>query len=183
MGFGGGFLGGKKFAGNPDSYIPPTHEEFDFPTMADAEIAAIDVPGVLAEDSFLFLWTVMNRLPIAFSILDGWGAKYMFTMVWHKPNGPRPVGYPAYNSEFCLVGKRGRPKFATTKGFYTANNWDQTRIFGEPARGAWGRQVRACEKPASFYDLLCGVTPAPRLDMFARRQIEGFTAWGNEVGS
>ena len=140
---------------------PAVHRDFDFPTMTDAEIAAIDVPSVLEQDSFVFLWTVMNRLPISFEILMGWGCKYMFTMTWHKPNGPRPVGYPAYNSEFCIVGKRGVPRFKTTKRFFAANKWDQMRLFGEPAPGAWGRQVRACEKPAAFYDLLVRTTPAP----------------------
>ena len=181
----GGYLDGARGnyyrRGKGAAERPAVHREFDFPTMTDDQIQAMPVPDLLECDSFVFLWTVMNRLPIAFDILKHWRLKYMFLITWVKPNGPRPVGYPAYNSEFCAVGKKGRPKFLTTKGFYTANRWDQARIFGEAAQGAWGRQVRACEKPELFYELLRVVTPGPRLDMFSRREIEGFTVWGNEV--
>ena len=181
----GGYLDGARGnyyrRGRGAAERPAVHRDFDFPTMSDAEIAALPIPDLLEPDAFLFLWCVMNRLPCAFRILDGWRLKYMFQMTWVKPNGPRPVGYPAYNSEFCLVAKQGRPKFETTKGFYTANRWDQPRLFGRAAEGAWGRQVRACEKPEPFYDLLRRVTPMPRLDMFARRELHGFAVWGNEV--
>lgn len=181
----GGYLdgarGGEYRRGEGAARRPAVHREFDFCVMSDREIANLQVADLLLEDAFVFLWTVQNRLPVSFSILAGWGVDYKFTMTWCKPNGPRPVGYPAYNSEFCLVGKRGRAKFVTTKGFFTAYQWDQRRLFGQAAAGAWGRQVRACEKPNSFYELLRAVCPPPRLDMFSRRDIEGFYVWGDEV--
>ena len=160
---------------------PAVHRNHEFPVLTDAEIVGLPVPKLLLPDSFVFLWVVQNRLPIAFDIINFWSLRYKFTMTWCKPNGPRPTGFPAYNSEFCIVATRGRPKFISTKGFFTAAWWDQQRIHGQAAPGAWGRQVRACEKPTAFYQQIASVCPGPRLDMFARRQIDGFEAWGNEV--
>ena len=101
-------------------------------------------------------------------------------MSWVKPNGPKPVGFPTYNMEPILVAKVGRPKFLETNGFRTANLWDapRSKIF---APTGWGRQIVNCTKPEGFYELLRRVTPEPRLDMFARRRIEGFEAWGDQA--
>jgi N6-adenosine-specific RNA methylase IME4 len=36
-------------------------------------------------------------------------------------------------------------------------------------------------KPDVFYERVLEATPGPRVEMFARRNRDGFTAWGNEV--
>lgn len=90
-------------------------------------------------------------------------------MTWIKPNGAKPVGYPKYNAEYIVVGSVGRPAFLDTRVFWTANIWDHRQA------------TVSCSKPEGFYELLRRVSPEPRLDMFARRTIKGFDAWGNEA--
>jgi len=147
--------------------------------MTLPELAALPVPAVLESHAFVFLWTINRFLKEAFELLEVWGLKYMCTMAWHKPHGPKPVGYPIYNMEHILVAKKGSPSFLETTAFTTANFWEAPRNYNA-APGAWGRQIENCTKPEGFYDLLRRVTPAPRLDVFSRRRIEGFDRWGNE---
>ena len=144
------------------------------------EIAALDVPGILDDDAFVFLWTINRFIRDAYDLLNAWGLRYMCMMAWHKPGGPKPVGYPTYNLEHILVAKRGKPKFLDTKDFRTANFWEAPRNY-HAAPGAWGRQIVNCTKPEGFYDLLRRVTPEPRIDLFSRRLIDGFDGWGNEL--
>ena len=41
----------------------------------------------------------------------------------------------------------------------------------------------ANSKPAEFFEMVEGVSPGPRLEMFARAPREGWSVWGNEVKS
>ena len=142
------------------------HGDLGYSMMSLDEIKSMDILSVTEEDAFVFLWTTQRFLRDAFDILDGWGFRYRFTMVWHKPTGAKPFNHPISNAEFILVGVSGSPKFVSEKQFFAVLN-----------AKASGHSV----KPEAFYELLRRVCPGPRLDMFARRHIDGFDAWGDQV--
>lgn len=147
--------------------------------MSLDEIADMEIQSIATDDAFVFLWTINRFLRDAFDVLDAWELRYMFTMVWHKPHGPKPVGYPIYNAEFVVVGRYGSPRFTETTGFWTANQWEGLRSPNSAPTG-WGKFI-ASAKPDGFYDMIRQKTPQPRIDMFARRAIPGFDRWGNEA--
>ena len=147
---------------------PAVHQRVVVPysTMSLEDIANLSVEFILDKDAFLFCWTTRKFLPDSFAIIDGWGCKYRFTMVWHKSKGTFIPQFPILNAEFIIVGVKGNPRFLTTKSFDVANCWPSK----EPHSS----------KPEEFYDLLRRVTPEPRLDIFGRRRIAGFSSWGDE---
>ena len=67
-------------------------------------------------------------------------------------------------AEYVMAGRIGKPEFVTKKGLQLC--------FDAPI-------VQHSYKPDAFYSMLRRSTYGPRLDMFSRRNIPDFTAWGD----
>lgn len=132
--------------------------------MSVDEICALPVARLAAEKSHLHLWTTNAFLFDAQRVMEAWGFTYKSCYVWVKPQ----IGMGNYwrvSHEFLLLGVRGGLTFA-------ANN---LRSWGE------FRRSQHSAKPEQIRDLIHVASPGPRLELFARRAVEGWTCWGNEI--
>lgn len=149
----------------------PNQIEMDYPMMSIKEISDLDIGDIADDDSWCFLWTTQKYLWDSKAILERWGFKHKLTMVWEKTYG-KSAGMPLFgfrwNAEFILVGTKGKktmfPKTKLIPACFQAEN------------------IRHSEKPQRFYDMILPLGER-RIDIFARKEREGWDVWGNEVES
>ena len=101
----------------------------------------------------------------ACELMQRWGFSYVTLITWVK----RQLGMGMYyrnTTEHALFGIRGSLK--------TAARNVPTHIMA-------GRRAHS-EKPDEFYEVVERMSPAPRMDVFARKQRDGWFCWGDQLG-
>ena len=160
--------------GLPTGGYKPSTAEAHYPTMSNAEIAALPVAEWADDNAHLYLWVTNPRLygerrsrevqPI--DIMEAWGFRYVTLLTWHKL-GPIGLGFHFRgNSEHVLFGVRGKMSIPT--------GLRQPTLFA-------ARKGAHSAKPDVFYERVERVSPEPRLELFARRRRYGWDVWGNEA--
>lgn len=134
--------------------------------MSVSEIMALPVISRVPDDAHLYLWTVNRYVEAAYDVARNWGFQPSALLTWCKTEmGVGLGGTFRQTSEFCLFARRGS----------LAAEEIVPRTWWEWPRG------RHSVKPEGFYELVRGVSPGPRLEMFARKAHDGFEPWGDGV--
>jgi len=165
--------------------------EAQYSTMAFAEIAAMPVELLAAEDCLLWLWAVNPQLPQALDVRAAWGFTFKTAGTWLKGSNRGKVSFGtgyilrSANEPF-LIGTRGRPK--TTRSTRSAVISHDERIRG--MEGDWPLGTVTIEaaarehsrKPDEAFRAAEELMPEVcRLELFSREKRRGWTSWGNEV--
>jgi N6-adenosine-specific RNA methylase IME4 len=138
-----------------------------YATLSVGEICGQrDLVLPLAEDdAHLWLWTTNALIEESYDVVRAWGFRPLTLLTWCKPQ-PGVGNYLRNNTEHCILSSRGAPMTPETKAIAS---WY-----------IWPRKAHS-QKPEAFYDLVEQVSPAPRLELFARRQRLGWDTWGDEA--
>lgn len=140
-----------------------------YPTMPIAEIAALDVPSIADDDCNLYLWTTNQFLPEALWITRHWGFTYEMLFTWCKNNGMG--GHPRNATEHLILASRGTLPCLADRHDPMILNWINHPI-GEHS-----------EKPEIVRHIIEKISPEPRIELFSRKKIQGWTSWGNQIES
>lgn len=133
-------------------------------TMTPEQVAALPVSSIAADQAHLHLWTTNAFLFDCKQIIEAWGFEYKSAFVWIKPQ--MGIGnYWRVSHEFMLLGVRGGLTFAD----HGLMSW----LLSE--RGEHSA------KPDKVRWLIEKASPAPRIELFARRISTGWACWGNEI--
>jgi N6-adenosine-specific RNA methylase IME4 len=141
---------------------------FIYPTLKTSELKKLNVASIANEDCLLFMWTSSPHLQQAIELGVAWGFDYKtVAFVWDKMSH-NPGQYTLSNCELCLVFKRG--KIPKPRG---ARNIQQ--LVRAP------RQAHSV-KPQQVMDDITKMFPKQRrIELFARRKVDGWDAWGLDV--
>ena len=142
------------------------HAERHYPTMSIEELCNLDVPGIVEDDSVLFIWTTSPLLEDSFRVIRAWGYNYKTSFVWNKIK--HNFGY--YNSvrhELLLVCTKGSCLPDNAKLFNSVQSIERKEH---------------SEKPEEFREIIETLyTKGKKIELFSRKQTEGWNSWGNQV--
>lgn len=141
--------------------------EKHYPSMSLAELCALDIPSLSADDCVLFLWATSPLLPDALELAKAWGFKYKASFVWDKVR--HNMGH--YNSvrhEFLLICTQGSCTPQVTTLYDSVQSIERTD--------------KHSEKPQEFRQIIETLYPqGKKIELFARAQHDGWNCWGAEA--
>lgn len=148
--------------------------DYKYATMSDSDILDMGelIEPIMEDDSTLWLWATAPRLPFCLDVMNAWGFSYKTVgFNWMKRNKIADTWFMGMgnwsrsNSEFCLLGTRGKPKRVCANVRSTVD----AHILGHSAKPPEVRE--------RIVTLMGNV---PRLELFARSCGEGWDATGLE---
>jgi N6-adenosine-specific RNA methylase IME4 len=145
----------------------PSHRSgCPYPTLTTAQICAMPVADLAAEDSILWLWTTNANMRNAFVVLDAWGFQERSILTWVKPS--IKVGHWLRGqTEHCVMAVRGQP-------IVTLSNQSTVLHAAAP-------EHRHSRKPDEFYQLVESLCPGSKLELFCRQPRPGWASHGDEA--
>lgn len=135
-----------------------------YPLMTTEAIAQLKVPST--DNAHLYLWAPNALLGEGLEVMKAWGFTYKTCITWAKTRSI--FGY-------YFKGQTEQLMFGV-KGKLAPGDRRQTTLIT-------AKNGRHSSKPEEFYDVIEAVSPAPRLELFARSKRPGWAVWGNEVES
>jgi N6-adenosine-specific RNA methylase IME4 len=152
----------------------PWPRRMHYDQMGVAEIRTLTplVTSLAAENCALFLWCVMPAIPKALKVITAWGFNYKTVgFVWVKQNKSGNGlflgmgGYTRANAELCLLATRGNPR----------------RIHADVPQIVMAPVGQHSAKPEGVRQRIERLYRGPYLELYARRNVPGWTTWGNEL--
>ena len=152
-----------------------------YDTMDDEDIFSLDMKSRMAYQSIVFIWATCPKLHVAMRAIERWDLHYRgVAFVWIKT---KQDGTP--------IGAQGvRPSIVKplTELVLVASNVENGRplkLYDESiCQTVFAPKQDHSHKPDEVQERIEQMYPdATRLEMFARRQRDGWDAWGHEVAA
>lgn len=151
--------------------------ETHYKTMSIQELKKMGgtINSIAAKDSILFMWVTFPNLIEALELIKTWGFIYKtLGFSWIKTNkkNKKPffgIGfYTKSNCEVCLLAIKGKPSNLKKSNFVSSCIISDRE---EHSKKPDEVRIRINEL----------VGDIPKIELFARQQVDGWDCWGDEV--
>lgn len=153
--------------GGSDTGGATTH----YGTVTTKQLKRLSVSSICDDDCLIFMWVTSPHLDQGIDLMKAWGFKYAtIAFVWDKVR-VNPGFYTMSQCEICLVGKKG--KIPQPRGARNIRQYIKSK------------RTKHSEKPQEVMHRITAMFPTQnKIELFARRKnISGWSFWGNEVDS
>ena len=142
------------------------HVERHYPSMTIDQLCSMDIKSMVDDNAVLFMWVTSPLLEECFPVIKAWGFKYKTSFVWDKV-GHNFGHYNSVRHELLLVCTRGSCTPDNSQLFDSVISIEKSNVHSE--------------KPEEFRQLIDTLyTHGKRIELFARKNIDGWDRWGNE---
>lgn len=142
-----------------------------YETLTPLELTGLPVADLAAPDAHLYVWVTNAFVEQGLALARHWGFEPKSLLTWVKLT---KTGKLAFGMGRHWRGATEHVVFATRGKRLPPGKRNLRTVFFAPLG-------EHSEKPEEFYRLAAEMSPAPRLDMFARQHRPGYDAWGDEV--
>jgi len=148
-----------------------------YKVMSTKDIKDLPVKNMSAENSILFIWTTDYHLSRCCEVIKSWGFEYKTVgFAWQKLNkNNKPVTFMGNYTmksgiELCLLATKG-------KGF---QKWMKKRNVRALIQSKRMEHSRKPDEARQGIEEMFG-SNVSKLELFARKNYDGWDSWGNEV--
>lgn len=141
--------------------------------MSIKQLKNLPVSDISAENCALLMWVTLPMIKEGLDLMDAWSFEYKTTaFVWNKVyksgNPYCGMGYwTRSGTEICILGFCGKLE-RKSKSVY--------QVISAPV-------TRHSEKPDISERIIKLFGDLPRIELFARKEREGWDVWGNQIPS
>lgn len=149
---------------------PKASPQCHYNTLSIEEI--INIKPRLYKQAHIYIWCLTPHVDWGFQVCRAWGGEPITMFTWRKPG--LGAGRFRCNTEHVVVGRVGSRH---------GNPFGSGGRYSQATSGTvfdWPRAEHS-KKPQEFFDLVERLSPAPRLEMYARSLRNGWTVFGDEV--
>lgn len=144
-----------------------------YDVMELEDIKKLPISKIASDNCILFIWITMPKLDECLQVIKAWGFQYKTNaFTWIKKNKKSDSlfwgmgSWTRANAELCLVAIKGKPKRMSAK------------VHSVIMSKVEEHSKKPNETRTRIIDL-CG--DIPRIELFARQEVEGWDCWGNEI--
>ena len=146
--------------------------EHTYPTMNFEDIKELPIQSITEKEAHLYLWVTNPFIKEGLELCKAWGFDYKTLITWIKTynDGTPEMGMGYYFrscTEHIIFGTKNKMKVKnkTTRNMFEAIN---PRLHSQ--------------KPSEVRDMIVNCSgDLPRIELFARQEVDGWDCWGNEV--